>query len=387
MRMEIRIRAFAFRGADSQIYESGRNRLQSAFPEIHFQFSDDADVLYFITGGSEAEAVGAMQRGRTYLLLAGGEGNAWAAATEVKAWADQHEIAAMLVPLDDNKGMLPMFGKVVNAFDSLNGKRAALIGEVSHWLVASAFPPERAKERFGIEIVHLPWENLPDYLSLEPDKHFAEVFENHQADNLEHEARIHAFLQKIIDDEQLDALTLECFTMVKDKDVTACLSLALLNSKGIVAACEGDLVSLAGMMLVQELTGNIPWMANVARLAGDKVLWAHCTAPLDFLSEYAINTHFETDRSAAVQGTVQGDEVTVFRLNQSLGKAFIAEGRILSRPQHDFACRTQIETTLPENDVEKLKTMPLGNHHLIISGKQAQLLQMACMYKNISVIN
>jgi L-fucose isomerase-like protein len=388
--METPVKSFAFRDADAMVYATARAKLEAAFPGLQFLYSDKdgTDILHIASGGSEREVITAMKPGNTYLLLAGREGNSWAAATEVKAWADHQNITAILVSQDDKNSerLLQQFTIATKAFNSLAGKRAGLIGGVSHWLVASSFPLELARERLGIHIEALPWEQLPDYLSSEPDSEFLETFKAHEPGKLQDEARIHHFLKIIIALHQLDAITLECFTMVKSKEVTACLSLSLLNSRGIVAACEGDLVSLAGMMLVQALTGHIPWMANVASINTDHVLLAHCTAPLDFLSDYSINTHFETDKSAAVQGDVSINEVTVFRLNHSLNKAFIATGKILSRPQHRFACRTQIELALPVEAMEKLRHNPLGNHHLVIPGNQEALLKIACQYKNIQVV-
>lgn len=385
--MDINVRSFVFADADTAVYQQGRQQLENTFPDLNFFYAEDAQVLHFITGGSEAYAVAVMQPGKMYVLLAGEEGNSWAAATEVKAWADHQGIDAILLSVDapDAKQVIQVFTIVSRAYQSLKEKRAGLIGGVSHWLVASAFPPELAKERFGIIIESFPWDILPKYLSFEPDAVFLDVFKDHQPEKLENEARIHSFLRNIIEQKQLDALTLECFTMVKKDDVTACLSLALLNSEGVAAACEGDLVSLVGMMLVQSLTGRLPWMANVASLSDDQVLFAHCTAPLDSLSGFSINTHFETDRSAAVQGKVFGNEVTVFRLGMGLDKAFIASGNIISRPQHSFACRTQVEISLSADDIAKLRHAPLGNHHLIIPGNCKRLLRMACRYKGIQV--
>ncbi len=387
--MTINIRSFAFRDAEQATYQAARSVLEQLFPDLFFCYDDKgSDILYFVSGGSEREAIGALKPGRMYLLLAGKEGNSWAAATEVKAWADHQGISTILLSVEAPvaKQVIQMFTSVSRVFRSLNGKRAGLIGGVSHWLVASSFPPELAKERFGIIIESFPWELLPDYLSYAPDPAFLNAFKNHQPEKLVNEARVHHFLKGVIEKQQLDALTLECFTMVKKDDVTACLSLALLNSEGMAAACEGDLVSLVGMMLVQSLTGRVPWMANIASISDDQVLLAHCTAPLDSMSGFKVNTHFETDRSAAVQGKVFGNEVTVFRLGMGLDKAFIAAGNIVSRPQHAFACRTQVEVSLSAGEVEKLRHTPLGNHHLIIPGNVTALLQLACQYKNIRVV-
>lgn len=344
-------------------------------------------MIFFLSGGSEQDAVKSIKSGRYYLLLAGFQNNAYAAATEVKAWADGKNIQTQHYSMDEagNNGALYNFARICAAYRQLQGRQAGLIGNVSHWLVASAFPLDLAKERFGIAIKHLHWGRLPDYLSFELDQEFLGLFESAGNEHLENEARVHSFLKMVLKENQLDGITLECFDIVNDRAVTACLALALLNSRGIVAGCEGDLVSLTGMMLVQSLTGAIPWMANIASVNNNSVLLAHCTAPLVLLNHYELRTHFETGKSAAVQGNLKMEEVTVFRLNQKLDKAFISHGKIVSQPQHEFACRTQSEIEMPAASVEKLRHYPLGNHHLIIPGNHADLLRWACWYKQIEI--
>lgn len=387
--MELRVKAVAFRNAPPDFIEKGCKTLRDSFPEIAIRFvSDNPDVIWFLSGGSEQDAIKTMISVKYYLLLADFQNNAYAAATEVKAWADSIRLPVQLVSVQDatKKSLLHNLHKVCIAYRSLQDRQVGLIGNVSHWLVASAFPLSLAKERFGINIIHFLWGKLPDYLGFEPDPGFLKVFKSSGNINLENEARVYSFLQTLIKENQLSGFTLECFDMVNDRNVTACLALALLNSHGIVAGCEGDLVSLAGMMLVQALTGTIPWMANIAGIHEKSILFAHCTAPLNLLTDFDVPTHFETDKSAAVQGNLNMEEVTVFRLNQHLNKAFISEGKIVSQPRHDFACRTQTEIQLPGEDLEKLRHRPLGNHHLIISGKHRSLLEWACRYKQIEIV-
>ncbi|TVR40452.1 MAG: hypothetical protein EA394_07860 [Bacteroidia bacterium] len=376
--MNIRIRLVAFRDAPAEVCEQAQNHLTKGFPNIHFTFADQSpDVICFASGGSEEMAVSLMEPGRFYLLLAGDQGNAYAAATEVKAWADLNGRSTKLVTIKQamEENILVHLSGITQARHLLQQQKAALIGEVSHWLVASHFPLSLARDRFGINMIHLPWKTLPDYLECPPDQEFLNVFAEIQEKNLEKEARIHTFIQQIVTEYKLDGVSVECFSMVKDRGVTACLSLALLNSQNILAACEGDLVSLTGMMVVRALTGHVPWMANVASINHHHVLFAHCTAPLHVVRAYSLPTHFETDKSAAVQGVLDMEDVTIYRLNAQLNKAFIAEGKIVSRPQHDFACRTQVEVALSSADLHSLRENPLGNHHLIIPGRYGNMLR------------
>ena len=346
------------------------------------------DVICFLSGGSEQEAIALLSPDTFTLLLAGFEDNAFAAAMEVVAWAGNRNVPVMLVSLDEAaESQLPeKMASVCKALKNLRGKRVGLIGGVSHWLVASAVHKEIARKVLGLEILHFPWEVLPDYKAFPPDPELLEVFGDHGPERLEKEAGILGFLKKVIGDQQLDALTLECFTMVKDHDITACLSLGLLNSQGFPAGCEGDMVSLAGMMLAKELTGVVPWMANVAAIRGGTILFAHCTAPLNLVESFQVDSHFETGKSAAIKGETNMDQVTVFRMNEKLDKAFVAEGKIVSRPSHGFACRTQSEVALSPSDNEKIRQYPLGNHHLLLPGHQKDLLELACRYKGIQVV-
>lgn len=387
--MDLTVKTVAFQGAPNDLHETGQKKLRTQFPEITFRFlSQHPDVIYFLSGGSEQEAIMAMQPGKYQLLLAGFENNAFAAALEVKAWAENRKISTslFLLPEAEKEGILQQFARICSSLRTLSNKQAGLIGNVSHWLVASEFPLILAKERFGINILHLQWSSLPDYMNFEPDSQFLKVFSQPGNRSLMHEASFCSFLWHVINTFNLSGITVECFQLVNERNVTACLALALLNSNGIVAGCEGDLVSMVGMMLVQTITGNIPWMANVAGFTETGLLFAHCTAPTNLLDRIELPVHFETGKSAAITGNLKMDEVTVFRLNQNLDKAFITTGKIISRPRHGFACRTQAEITIPEEGYKKLRNQPLGNHHLIVPGRHEDMLALTCRYKQIQVI-
>ena len=151
---------------------------------------------------------------------------------------------------------------------------------------------------------------------------------------------------------------------MRDK-VTACLPLAVLNNNGSVAACEGDICSMIGKMLVSAVSETIPWQANVANIKDDTVLFAHCTAPLNLLKSFEITTHYETNCGTAVQGEFAEKEVGVFRVNSTLDKYMLLDGEVINTPNHNFACRTEIEFKTSQEQADLLKNSSLGNHHLI----------------------
>ena len=193
-------------------------------------------------------------------------------------------------------------------------------------------------------------------------------------------------LRGVIEERELRAVAVECFSLVQQRKVTACLALAQLNTEGTVAACEGDLASMAGMLMIKAFTGHVPWMANTTCITRVGVILSHCTAGFDLVSNISLPTHYETGQSLAVDGMIDASLVTLFRLDDRLQRAFIAEGRVSSHPRITDACRTQVEIELPANLLELLRSRPLGNHLLMIPGRHSELLGLMLKYKAIEFI-
>jgi len=169
--------------------------------------------------------------------------------------------------------------------------------------------------------------------------------------------------------------------------VTACLALAQLNTEGLVAACEGDTASMAGMAVGLALTGRVPWMANTTRVTEESLILSHCTAPFDLVGNVLLPAHYETGYSLAVEGEVSMTDVTIYRFSDKLDRAFVAEGKVVSRPRLADACRTQAEISLSMEALLQLREKPLGNHLLVVPFKCEEILRLLCRYKNIEVIS
>ncbi len=343
------------------------------------------DIILFMSGGSERRAIELADPARPVLLLSIRGNNAYAAATEVQAWMVSNNRTSMLADARDaaESGLIARWRRVAGALGGMQGRRAGLIGTVSEWLVASDVSAEALLHRFGFELTGIPWKELPVYSNEEPDDALLNRFRDQNPDGLEDAARVLTLLRRVIHDNSLDAIGVECFSLVQERKVTACLALAQLNAEGTVAACEGDLASMAGMMTVRELTGRIPWMANTTRLTDSTLILSHCTVGFDLAEKVSLTTHFETGCSLAVDGNIPGDHVTLFRLSDKLDRAFITSGKIVSRPHLADACRTQVEVELPKEALRLLRVRPLGNHLLMMPGRHEDDLRMLCRQKRI----
>ncbi len=376
--MAITVKTLAHQGAPERLHQDAVELLKLKYGLDDVNISEQARILYFLTGGSEAEAVKSLHKSKFQLLVASGKTNAFASAMEVKAYSNKLGYRNILLNLDDegDRKIFEKYMRVFSALDQLDGKRLGLIGEVSDWLVASSIDAALLKEKLGIELIRIPWKDTGDYKSFEAEDDFMACFHAGRQYNIEDAGKVSSMLKEVIDKHKLDAITVECFSLVQENAVTACLGLSFLNDLGIPAGCEGDLCSIVGLMIAKELIGELPWMANVAGISGNEVLFAHCTAPTRVLTEYHINTHFETGKGTAIHGRFKEREVSIFRLNNTLDKAFCAYGKVVDGMYEKHACRTQLHVEFDEEVIAELKRNPLGNHHLIIPGNRMQELSL-----------
>ena len=385
---KLNIKLLAYEGAPDSIYKNAISRINRIFaPEKYEIVESNPDILYFLSGGSENAARNQVSPGHFYLLIGSKHDNAYASATEVKAYLNEIDISSVLMDEEEAEtiAFLYDFFIIKQALETLKNQRIGLIGKISDWLISSGIPAETLDEKFGINLLTIPWSELGHFSEFETSGKFLSAFTGSKAD-LTETAKVSEMLSQTIRNHNLDAITVECFPMVQKDSVTACLPLAYLNNEGFPAGCEGDLTAITGMMLSKELTGIVPWIANINKVTESVCMFSHCTIAPGLITDLSVNTHFETGKGTAIEGNFKDDIITIFRFNHSLSKAFISKANVIARPKLPSACRTQIEVKLSGNEAKLLREKPLGNHHLILPGDYVQLLQFACKILGMQVL-
>ncbi|MCB2155650.1 hypothetical protein KQI84_12255 [bacterium] len=344
--------------------------------------ADKADVVLVCSGGVEGDYIRLLE-GATIppVILAGAEANAFAAATEICAYARWRGRSVLFEPLaEENHEQVRQAIAAARAARKLRQSVLGIIGMPSAWLVASIPSESAIRDRIGVRLERIPWSNVP--IDLTPDKseespwrdaprHTHEVSE----DALERALAFSRNLRRYVRSKQLDAVAVECFSLLKTHHVSGCLALADLLENGLPASCEGDVCSALGMMFAQAALPDdvpLPWMANMTFRTGNRFWFSHCTVPPGNVKSVELRTHFESDSSVAIHGTYEeGSTVTLLRLAADLKTAYLTRGVIASAEAVETRCRTQIAV-----DVEAQPTEILGNHHLLISGDQTMPLEM-----------
>lgn len=388
---KLQVSLVAFPNAPQEIFERGKEILLNKISRKEIiEFSDkNPDVIFVVSGGAENDAMNLLKSKKHILILSMNADNSNAAATEIKAYCNNNNIISKLVNIDNCNinTILENYTVFNQAQKKIEEHKLGLIGNVSKWLIASNPDKETIKNRIGIELKQIDWNKYPDYKSFEINTDFINYFKKSEEFNLEDSSRVYNLIDSITQKEKVSAITVECFPMVREHSVTACLALSKFNDSNLAAGCEGDLVSAVGKIITKELTGTIPWMANLVSVQENSVLLAHCTIATKLVNDFSIKTHFETGVGTAIKGNFKYKEVTVLRFNKDFSKAFISIGEVIRIPDMSDACRTQIEVSLPKEHLNILKTNPFGNHHLIIPENKSEIIRFYCEMMNIEVVS
>lgn len=373
-------------------------RINSEFlKKLHCTQISSSDIrnveqLYYfvITGGTEQQILDLhAKRSEAFhdeeiILLTHASHNSLPAALEVLARFQQDGKEGRIIYLPEiTENLKNNQSPAIRKFDikqKLAGKRIGLIGKPSDWLVASSPQIKIVESVFGVEVIPLDMEEVKkNFIGLESEQikriaselteNCTEVKEPSQKE-IEDNVRIYLVIKELIAKYDLDALTIRCFDLVLDMKTTGCFALSRLNDEGIIAGCEGDLVSTIGMMWGLEKYGTLPWMANPSRinLKENSLILAHCTVPCSLVKSYTLRSHFESGLGVGIQGEFPLQDVMLFRLGgKELDLIWKAEGKIIQAGHVEDLCRTQIKIQLNhEFSVQDLLMYPLGNHLIVI---------------------
>jgi L-fucose isomerase-like protein len=347
------------------------------------------------TGGTERLLLDSITRnaaGHPTVLVAHRGHNALPAALEAMAAIKQHGGRGRIVSLTgdaaaDRRALDEAVGDL-EAVVAMRSTRLGVIGGPSSWLVASSPTPEVVRRRWGPEVVTVEPTRMIELTRtpVTPTGVLAERFtkvadpvrstvDRQAVDNA---MGVRAALVDVMENDQLDAVTVRCFDLLGDPGTSGCLALASLNDDGIVAGCEGDVPSALAMLWVRQLLGQPTWMANPASLDVDRneLLLAHCTVAPSMVESFALDTHFESGMGVGISARFAAQPVTLIRLGGAdLDECWIAEGAIVATGNDADLCRTQVTIELSSGNVGDLLTHPLGNHLVLATGHHEQRLR------------
>ena len=334
------------------------------------------DLIYVRTGGTEGlfrQFFPSLGNGPFYLLTSG-ESNSLAASMEILSWLNSQGIRGEIIhgPTSYVRERIALLEKVETVRARLSGRRYGVIGKPSDWLISSQADYDAVQERMGISLVDIPMERLVG--KLHSVKGTSDVEEGAM--------RIYDALKEIVAEERLNGFTLRCFDLLDKVRNTGCLALAKLNSEGIVAGCEGDVPAMLSMALSDAVTGVSGFQANPASIDLDtgKIIFAHCTIPLNMVRSYSFSTHFESGLGIGIHGEMEEGTVTILKMSGAVDRMFVQEALLEGNQYEKNLCRTQLVLRIPEPLRRAVLgdyflRNPIGNHHIIVPGAWAEVFE------------
>lgn len=354
------------------------------FEVTDIEHINDYDLAFeFIGGGgTEAMVLEVLDKlPRPVFLLTTGANNSLAASMEILSYLRQNDIPGEIIHGSDEFVVkrIKELSKVFKAKKRIESFKFARVGKPSDWLISSDVDAEESKLLNGIEIIDIAMEEFLEEIGKKQyeENEYTKLIQTRQFDKKEIDEALYIYgaLRRLVDKYKLDGLTVRCFDLLDSVHSTGCAALAILNSEGIYASCEGDVPALVSMAVLGELTDEPVFMANPSKIDTDnnEIIFAHCTLPIKMPEDFCIMTHFESQIGVAFRGTISEGPVTVFKCDGLMEEYFVSDGQLIKNLTEYNLCRTQILLKL-DKSVRYFLTESIGNHHLIVKGNYSELV-------------
>ena len=362
------------------------------FPEeLDSESTPEGATMVLVGSGGVEEMVKAnIDRLPPYVvLIADGLKNSLAASLEILSWMRQNDRNGRVLhgPTGFIVQGIDEYAQAQQAVSRLHGMRVGVIGKPSGWLIASNVSFQSMRERWGIEMVDIPLDEVVKGYEAIADAEVQDITDEFinraigvkepPRDEVVKAMRLYRSVKGIVERYHLNAFTLNCFDLIPTTRTTGCVALALLNQEGIPAGCEGDEQTLLTMLAVQAATGEMTFMANPSKIldnAAHEMVFAHCTIAPAMTDRYIVRNHYESLSGVAVEGIFDPMDVTVVKCGgKEMERYFISKARLLQCTSNPNMCRTQLHLRLDE-PLDYFLERSIGNHHVIVRGDHVNRL-------------
>lgn len=336
-------------------------------------------IVVLATGGTEHIALDIMRESSTPFAIVGlPYANSASSLAELALPARGRASLRLLPGLgDDGRGPMSSIVRGVHAASRVKGARILLLGEPSPWLVNDY---SGLVERLDVGVTTISPEEVyeafknagqwPEARSLLARAESADLAPGEPERSLR-------VARAVFDLSQgFDAVSPACIRFLHLTGANACLAHALQSLGGVVVGCEGDVVATLSLLLASSASGKPAWQANLAGAWEDRLLLAHCSAPLEHAAVFRLRRHFITGGSVTVQASIRAGYVSFFRFSPAGDRAFLGGGRVVDGdPGFEMQCETQL--LVESRSGLDMITRGIGNHYAVVPGRYVDVFSVA----------
>ncbi|MEM4576383.1 MAG: hypothetical protein QW701_02830 [Candidatus Nezhaarchaeales archaeon] len=360
------------RGLDVEVVAEPISSMEEVWSIRHKILSLDKPlVILHLTGGTSKLAVEVAKWCNTPItLVTHGEGNSLPSGLETLVRLKRLGLSAKIEFLEPSSGTLK-----IKELESVFVGCMTIIGEVSPRTFDITCPATLA-HRLKVKIMHLAEEELEKYL----ERHVRDAELSHSflsefrgevrvpVQELQLSLALKEAIKEAVEKMKCNVFTVDCFEILKRISVTPCLAISLLSEEGFLGICEADVQAAACMIAIRELVH--PFMGNIVAVNDESVTLAHCTAATVLasnISKVKLKSHFETDRSVAVDVPLRLGEAVMISCDPQLRDAYVVECYIdRSQLEKESMCRTQVLLRLKSKQSKVLAEWPGGHAVLAV---------------------
>jgi len=178
-----------------------------------------------------------------------------------------------------------VFCRAAHAIKRLKRTRIALIGYAAMGMYPGTFDHALLRRYVGPEVEQIDTYTLVRAAEAATEETVHAAAEELRAkaevrvepERLLRAARLAAGLRTILREGAFDAVNVKCqYELSQQYGMTPCVPLSLVAEDGVVAGCEGDLLTTVTQCLLQYLTGEVAYYGDILDLNGDRMLLSSC---------------------------------------------------------------------------------------------------------------
>lgn len=209
-------------------------------------------------------------------------------------------------------------------------------------------------------------------------------------------AKLLVSAEKFIVSNNLDVVAVRCWPeFARDFGVSPCAAMSILQSKGYILACEGDVEGGVSMLAGSAIGTESPYLADLSQLNFNEnfaLMW-HCgVAPADLWdkeSERSLDTYFAGGKGVTAGFVMKPGKINVMRIDTARGKTRMLLGSGESIPMKKELCGTYCKVIFSKSVTDFVNIVcenGFAHHVALFYGEYLQIFRKFAKMMNFEVI-
>ena len=209
-------------------------------------------------------------------------------------------------------------------------------------------------------------------------------------------ARLVASTLLFLKEKNVDALAIRCWPeFAATYGISPCAMMSILQGRGILLACEGDVEALISMICVKALGEATPFMADLSQVnfKEDYALLWHCgVAPCSLWDKKCVrslDTYFAGGKGVTAGFVLKEGDFSIFRIDTARGKTrlFYEEGTALPMEKLLTGTFAKVKFTHSVKDVlDKVVNNGIAHHVIMGYIRYKEVIKILAKLMNWEVI-